>query len=363
MKTYKLLSLGLLVWAFASCDDGLDKDVSVAGVTVTPNENVVCEGVTVNAKKGEPVVFNFSGEPDNIVFYSGEKGKTYDFRNRTTVDISQIKSSKLTFTINTQYGNAISYANVLHMYISTDFGGLYKDDFAVDSKMVEEFQWNELVPVEDLPTKANQTLDYEVDMTPYLGEDITMAISYKGQDLANVQGRYQFTNMKITNVYKDGTVIEVPAAEFGFTALNISPEYPDSEQLTSLKKQTSLWDSESNLIIENYQYATITVGYNVAGMWNTSGLSTSNTFYIHSSSQKKEGSDITLKNSWLVSDYIVVNSCSPDQGVTIKNMANRLASYEYTYNEVGTYKATFLMTNSNYKHEDSKVVTMVINVK
>lgn len=51
MKTYKLLSLGLLVWGFSSCDDGLDRDVSVAGVTVTPNENVVCEGVTVNVKK------------------------------------------------------------------------------------------------------------------------------------------------------------------------------------------------------------------------------------------------------------------------------------------------------------------------
>lgn len=97
--------------------------------------------------------------------------------------------------------------------------------------MVEEFQWSDLVSVDDLPTNIQQTHDYEVDMTPYLGKDITLAISYKGQDLANIQGRYNFTNMKITNVYKDGTVIEVPAAEFGFTALNISPEYPDSEQL------------------------------------------------------------------------------------------------------------------------------------
>ena len=365
MKTYKLLSLGLLVWGFSSCDDGLDRDVSVAGVTVTPNENVVCEGVTVNVKKGEPIVFNFSGEPDNIVFFSGEKGKTYDFRNRTTEDISQIESSKLTFTIDTNYGygNATSYSNVLHMYISTDFSGLYKNDFEADKKMVEEFQWSDLVSVDDLPTNIQQTHDYEVDMTPYLGKDITLAISYKGQDLANIQGRYNFTNMKITNVYKDGTVIEVPAAEFGFTALNISPEYPDSEQLKNLKYQTSLWDSENNLIVANYQYATVTVGYDVAGMWNTSGLSTSDKFYIHASSRNTSVSDVTLKNTWLVSDYIVVNSCSPDQGVTIKNMANRLASYEYTYNEVGTYKATFLMTNSNYKHEDSKVVTMIINVK
>lgn len=365
MKTYRLISLGLIVWAFAACDDGLDKDISVAGVTVAQNENVVCEGVTVNAKKGEPIVFNFNGEPDNIVFFSGEDGKSYDFRNRTTIDISQIESSKLTFTIDTNYGygNTTSYADVLHMYVSTNFGGLYKDDFEADCKQVEEFQWDELVPVEELPTNISQTYSYEVDMTPYLGQNITFAISYKGQDLANIQGRYNFTDMKITNVYKNGKVTEVPAAEFGFNALNISPEYPDSEQLKNLKYQTTLWDSESNLIVGNYQYATITVGYDVAGMWNTSAISTSNKFYIHASSRNTSVSDVTLKNSWLVSDYIVVNSCLPDQGVTIKTMSNRLSSYEYTYDEIGTYKATFLMTNSNYKHEDAKVVTMVINVK
>ena len=184
MRTYKLLSLGLLVWGFSSCDDGLDRDVSVAGVTVTPNENVVCEGVTVNVKKGEPIVFNFSGEPDNIVFFSGEKGKTYDFRNRTTVDISQIESSKLTFTIDTNYGygNATSYSNVLHMYISTDFSGLYKNDFEADKKMVEEFQWSDLVSVDDLPTNIQQTHDYEVDMTPYLGKDCLLYTSPSPRD-------------------------------------------------------------------------------------------------------------------------------------------------------------------------------------
>lgn len=44
-------------------------------------------------------------------------------------------------------------------------------------------------------------------------------------------------------------------------------------------------------------------------------------------------------------------------------MTNRFSSYEYTYNEVGTYRATFYVSNENYKHSESKIINMVINVK
>ena len=67
--------------------------------------------------------------------------------------------------------------------------------------------------------------------------------------------------------------------------------------------------------------------------------------------------------SWLVSDYLVVNSCEPDAGVSVKNMATMVNSYEYTYNQVGTYTATFLLNNGNFEHEASKVCNIIINVK
>lgn len=365
MKTYRLISLGLVAFALASCDDGLDRDVSVAGVTVTENENVVSEGVTVNVKKGEPVIFNFTGDPDNIVFYSGEDGHNYDFRNRTTIDISQIESSELSFTIKTLWGNANAYKNTLHMYMSTNFNGLYKDDFEADCKLVQEFQWDTWIADDVLPTNGSQTIPYTMDMTPYIGQNITFAISYQGQTLEAAQPRYEFHDMKITNVYKNGKIVEVPAIEFGFTPVNVSSVNPDPKQVTGLQKDGSFWDSEGNLITEKLQYGTIAVSSDVEGMWSLYNLSNSGGyFYIHSSTSDAKGENgVSLKNSWLVSDYLVVNSCSPDQGVAVKNMSNNITSYDYTYNEIGTYKAVFVMTNSNYKNEDSKVVTMIINVK
>ena len=54
--------------------------------------------------------------------------------------------------------------------------------------------------------------------------------------------------------------------------------------------------------------------------------------------------------------------CEPDQGVSIKNLSQDIRSYSYTYENVGTYRATFLITNANYKHDDSQVYTVVVNV-
>lgn len=355
MKTYKLLSLGLLVWGFSSCQDGLDKDVSVAGVTVTPNENVVCEGVTVNAKKGEPIVFNFSGEPDNIVFFSGETGHNFDYRKRTTIDASQIVSSKLTVDITPQYSGG--YDNLFSMYMSEEFPGLYKNDFAGDCQLLKDFTgWTDWVKQEDLPINANTPVSSEMDMMPYLGKTLTLAIHVHPHDESLQQPKLNFSQVKITNELRNGSTIVLYASSMGFTPVNVwSADLSSVEMDSNLSKNNGYYDSSNKLIESALWYGTVT--NNIWGMWNLSNASTGS-FYVHSVVQGKG-----LRESWLVSDYLVINACDPDTGVTLKKMSNRLSSYEYTYNEVGTYKATFLMTNSNYKHEDSKVVTMVINVK
>ena len=104
----------------------------------------------------------------------------------------------------------------------------------------------------------------------------------------------------------------------------------------------------------NREYGTVT--NNVSGIWNLASAGSGN-FFIHSS-----GVGTALKYSWLVSDLIMVNVCSPDQGTPIKNISGRLDSYTYTYDEVGVYKATFVATNGNYKHESRVVRELNIKV-
>ena len=67
--------------------------------------------------------------------------------------------------------------------------------------------------------------------------------------------------------------------------------------------------------------------------------------------------------NWLVSDYLNLAECpEPDSGVKVKDISLDLESYSYTYNQVGTYTATFLMNNANYSHVASKTCELIINV-
>lgn len=367
MKIYKLFTAVLSGMFLYSCTEPLNNPLEDVNISVQTGDGVTVENNVITVTRNTPVKFNIMGEPDNITFYSGESGHNYDYRNRDTIQTSQIQSSKMTFSITAEkYGNSTSYTDVLHMYLSDKFTGLYKDDFAKDVELANNFEWDTWVPVEQLLTKPSESKEYEIDMTPYLGKSITLAIKYEAKTTEQVQGRYAFGNMKITNVFKDGKVSEIYAGKFGFMPLNVSNIDADgnisldSEQEKLLKEVPNFVGDDGNFVRSFIEYGT--VNKNVGGMWNMTNANRGN-FSIHGSSSAEKQSDVHLKKSWLISDYLVINGCEPDKGTALKNIANRFESYEYTYNTVGTYKAVFVLSNANYKEEDNRTITMIINVK
>ena len=114
----------------------------------------------------------------------------------------------------------------------------------------------------------------------------------------------------------------------------------------NLKDQTGMTNDR--------EYGTVT--NNTSGIWNLTGVG-GGSFFIHSTNAKDP-----LKYSWLVSDLITVNSCSPDQGTKVKDITQSLNSYTYTYNEIGIYNVTFLARNANIDHSSTTTYHMVVNV-
>jgi plastocyanin len=326
MKLNKLLiTIGIASFTLASCENELTKNAELT-VNVATNNDVTFDGQTITVKKGTPVDFLFSGNPDYLTFYSGESGKEYKYRERTTVDATDVTSSTLKFTLTPQYGNP---ANILTMYVSDDFPGLDKKNFTADSVLVENHAWKELIPASDFSqTVKNQT--FEIDMKSYLGKRIAVAICYRGQSKAVAQTRFTFNNMQITNEMTNGQKTAFTASSFGFTPVNM-------QNRLNLSDQTSM--------TSNRAYGTVT--NNTAGIWNFKDM---NAFFIHSSN-----ANTVLKYSWLVSNLFVVNACSPDTGTGLKNITQSLDTYSYTYNTSGTYTVNFVGTNGNYKQETSVV--------
>lgn len=137
----------------------------------------------------------------------------------------------------------------------------------------------------------------------------------------------------------DGTTSTLYASNFGLTPLNMDNKsnYPDQKSMTT-----------------NREYGTVT--NNTSGIWNLVGASTGS-FFIHSS-----GANAALKYSWLVSNPLEINACSPDEGETVKNITQSVPTYSYTYNTVGTYTASFIATNSNYKKQTRVLKQIMIKV-
>lgn len=320
-----LMALGIAGFACTACESEFTNDAEL-NVNIETNEQVSFDGQTITVKSGTPVKFLFNGDPDCLTFFSGEAGKEYKHRERVTVDESEVESSTLKFKVTPQYGKP---ANILTMYVSTDFPGLHKGDFDADSVLVEQHNWQTLIPSSDFPT-ATKAQSYEVDMKPYMGQRIAIAICYRGQDASATQTRFTFNNMQIVNRMTNGQETAFTAASFGFTPVNMLHRHHLSDQ----KGMTA-----------NRAYGTVT--NNTSGIWNFKDM---NAFFIHSS-----GSNTALKYSWLVSNLFVVNACSPDKGTGLKNITQSLDSYTYTYYTPGTYTATFIGTNSNHKQESSVV--------
>lgn len=330
-----------LLLLFAGCSDELDDQAGLQ-VGVATNDHTSMNGDTIVVKRGEALDFTFSGAPDNIAFFSGETGAKYEYKDRVEVDAADIVSSRLTFSVWAQYGNAKSAANALRMMISDNFTGLDKKDFKADSALVESFAWNEVVPQADLPQapgNAKSAKAFDIDMTPYLGKRIALAIAYQPKDNSAAQSRENFVGMKIVNTMKDGTTSTLYAGNFGFTALNMMCHH-------NLDDQRSM--------TANREYGTVT--NNLSGIWNVSDAGRGN-FFIHSS-----GSGKALKYAWLVTDLFTINACSPDQGLAIKNISQRIDSYSYTYGKKGLYKAVFVATNANYKHESRVIREVYVRV-
>lgn len=341
MKWHKLYIVPMFLVALTGCQSELEQSVAL-DVSIIPNENVTTVGDTLVVKKGSPMVFNLVGDPDYLTFFSGERGHQYIYKDRDRVDPNDIESSKLKFSIWYQYGNATTATDLMHMYISDSFPGLLKSNFNADSVTVESHAWKDLVDPTALPQApgtAAKAVSFEVDLASYLGSRFAIALKYQAKDNSASQPKVYIVDMKIVNTMKDGSTSTLYAGNFGLTPVNMMAHF-------NLDDQTSL--------STNKEYGTVT--NNTSGIWNLKDAATGN-FFIHSSNTGK-----VLKYSWLVSDLIMANASSPDAGTAVKNITQRLDAYTYTYNQVGTYKATFLATNSNYKAESRTIRELNIKV-
>ncbi len=256
-------------------------------------------------KLGDTVRFDLRGEPDYLLFYSGEKGARYEFRDRV---ITEKGDPLLSFT-SLKTGATAAKIQVL---VSTDFNGIY------DKNAVSAAQWDDLSPLAVFSTGADNTPSGNITLQHYKENKrpIYLAFrSYKPDD--GITQNYNHT-IRTLNIKLDGV---------DGSSYDINP------------------------------------GINLQGWKNVSWALESTPWVVNSSNQLvlNNAAPTGVHEEWAISSAIRLDHVVPDRPKSLKSMAMVMPQQlEHVFKERGVYKVTFVA--SNQSAEDKKEVVKELDI-
>ena len=258
-------------------------------------------------KAGEPVTFRFSGDPDNIVFYSGEYGHCYADKD----NYSRMGTLYFDFTSFVRSGKIASNMDVL---VSTDFNGVY------DLENVGAATWHEL---EDMALSSG------TDYFPSGEQNINEFLIQKNGSLDpsdNIYLAFHYFD------YQDET--RDVQNEWIIRSINIDVVAPNGEKTDLATMSDVGW----NKIPANIDATTARVLF-----------------------KDLDKTVPSKSDDWVITPAYSI-SVPADTGVAIKGIDTDMSEYTYTYTEPGTYTAVFATSSIWYTGGSSSTTEVTVTV-
>lgn len=292
-----LFTIALFVVVFSSCTKRDQVDA--------PNDFQVTTDKQTYAA-GDTVKFIFSGNAENIVFWSGMPGQKYEYRNRTFAEGSTLT---LNFKSYSQYG--VVDQTDIKLLVSTDFNGVY------DSANIKSATWQDISNRAIWSSGADQTPSGDIDITDFASanKDMAIALRYVTSAVADAatQNRWVLRSFDLKSTSSEG----------GVTAL-------------------------------------ATIGN--AGWKAWSFLDAATNWTISSTQLVSNRSFTSVNDDWVITKLFNPNKVTPDRGQAIKNISSAISDYSAVYNTPGTYKVTFVVTNASYTNQETVIKELELTI-
>ncbi|MEA5402761.1 DUF5017 domain-containing protein [Arcicella sp. DC2W] len=277
---------------------------------VEPTFDVSTEATTF--KVGQNVTFTFSGTPDNITFYSGELGKYYTYRQRTKAD-----SATNLLSFNTLC-TATGQANNLSVLVSTDFSG------TIDSNSIKKATWTDITSKAKLATNTTSTPSGNIDLSNFHSVKDTLYVAFRYKSSASTSASrarsWTISNFSMRNVFPNTFTYSHNTSTSDIRLAGI--------QTTSIKSDTLKWTLTGSLS------------------------------FVQGLVDYAPGGD----DDWAITKPFNLSKISPDMGVAVKNTSQLINSYTYQFTKAGTYKVTFVGSNSSPENYAEVVREITIQV-
>jgi hypothetical protein len=290
-KIIFLLSMATVF--FAACSD---KEVQA------PDDFTV-SAAAATFKLSDSVEFNLTGNPDNIVFYSGEPGYKYDER----LDFNSDKGTLIyRFASNSRSGATLP--RNISVLVSTDFNGQY------DEENVKAAEWTDITARATLPANTppnnNDVASGDINITDLRveGKPMYFAFRYVSENPTTTAQRYwNMGRMELIN------------------------KVPGNEDYTLT----------STMAGGMFQVVEFT---GVDNTWTISAAQSANHRLIHTANPINVQAD----DDWVISKAFEAFATVPGKPITIKDITKKPSTtFLHKYSTPGTYKATFIAMNAN----------------
>lgn len=308
MKNRKYL-LGLVVLpflAFCTKDNVAD-----------PSFDVTVE--KLQYKVNDTVKFKFGGNADLITFYSGEKGREYQYRERDFIpDGKKELQIETRVTYGTQKDN-------LKLMVSSDFKGIY------DSVAVKNATWIDITNKFKLSSGAGLADVLKSDKV-----DISDVL---------VPGKPVFFAFKYFATSTPPPATTTTQRGWRITMFNLSLKYPDVPEVSLANLTNAKWTSV------NFRDGLDAAGKSKWIFFATAGMI-----------NYDPKSSLNESEAWAITKGFLPDNAAPDKGVPIKEYSLRGDSYAYSFAKKGVYKVTFVASNVNYNGQKSIVKEVEITI-
>lgn len=318
-KLYFCAALALLT---ASCQHDIVRPVDFT-VTLDSSNTYLA---------GDPVRFNFEGEVDNIIFYSGETGHQYKYKDRYSVPLDEVLSIRLDMNIKARYGSKPG----LEMYVTNSFEGLKGDDAQADKATVKalaeggmqgwtKLEWSDLA--NEWQARSYGEAEGDPDLKS-MADNFCIAFHWCPPTNEDTQ-RWYYINGNL-HLELDGTEpSDTDLGQMGLVSVMLNDEVEDPYKKNA-GNGSIIMNKPSDAAILCQGVAANVLPYAIDG--------------------------------WIFSTPMPLNMVANDKAVVIKNVQNYLHSYEYVFEQPGTYEVTFVGSSENYLASDGKTVSMRITV-
>ncbi len=252
---------------------------------------------------GDTAMFSFTGNPDVVTFYSGEIGKRYEYRNRTSADGTPV----LSFGTKRENG---SQANSLAILVSNNFPGVAVNDTATTLNNIASATWNDITARTTLSTGAFVTSSVDLSDFAALGKPVFVAFKYVAS-AGSLQNKWTISGFGINNTLPDAssyTIANMNSNNVAYTNYGVSTYSPG---FVTYKIQNSYsWAIGTNLVI--------------TGATSTAAAT-------------------APAEAWAIIGPINLKKVTPDIGMVVKTVSQNMAGlmFNYRYSSVGSYNAIF----------------------